>query len=187
MTEDRVQDDRNLVRQICSWIVDIAVACSLAWFCIHCFGTQVTVAGQSMTPTFQSGDVVLMNRLVYDIGKPKAGDVVVFEREDRKRNIKRVVGTPGDVVQIADGQLLVNGVPFADQYQEDESLGMAVFAGIAENPVELGPEEYFLLGDNRDSSEDSRFEQIGNIREHQIVGKVWMRVYPLPDIGLIHE
>lgn len=187
MAEERGQDDTNLIRQISSWIVDIAVACSLAWFCMHCFGTRVTVVGQSMTPTFQSGDVVLMNRLVYDIGKPHIGDIVVFERDDHKRNIKRVVGMPGDVVQITDGKLLVNGAPFEAEGMPGAVPGQVAFAGIAENPVELGEEEYFLLGDNRDNSEDSRFEHIGNIRERQILGKVWLRVYPLPDMGMIRE
>ena len=93
-----LSDEQNMIRKICSWIVDVVVALAFAWFCLMFFGTQVTVNGQSMYPLLNSGDVVLMNRLTYEIGKPDRMDVVVFEREDQKTNVKRVVAVPGDVV-----------------------------------------------------------------------------------------
>mgnify|MGYP002287268262 FL=1 len=80
------------------WLVDIIVVISLAWFVVYGFGTQIRITGQSMTPELRSEDVVLMNRLSYDLGSPKRFDVVVFEREDKKPNVKRVKavvnGTP---------------------------------------------------------------------------------------------
>ena len=91
-----------------------------------------------------------------------------------------MTSTTGDVVQIRDGVVYVNEEPV-----EEESLRYAALPGLAENPVELGRGEYFLLGDNRDSSEDSRFANVGNVSEHQIVGKVWLRLFPLIDISLI--
>lgn len=103
-----LSDEQNMIRKICSWIVDVVVALAFAWFCLVFFGTQITVNGQSMYPLLNSGDVVLMNRLTYEIGKPDRMDVVVFEREDQKTNVKRVVAVPGDVVQIIDGKLYVN-------------------------------------------------------------------------------
>jgi signal peptidase I len=175
-------EEINLIRHITGWIVDIAVALALAWFCLHSFGTQVQIAGQSMSPLLESGDVVLMNRLIYDISSPRVGDVVVFEREDHKQNVKRVMGVPGDVVQIMDGWLYING----ERY-EDEKLGAAVLAGIAESPVELGEGEYFLLGDNRDCSEDSRFANVGNVKEEQILGKVWLCILPVTHLRLIRS
>jgi signal peptidase I len=175
-------EEINLIRHITGWIVDIAVALALAWFCLHSFGTQVQIAGQSMSPLLESGDVVLMNRLIYDISSPRVGDVVVFEREDHKQNVKRVMGVPGDVVQIRDGWLYING----ERY-EDEDLGAAVLAGIAESPVELGEGEYFLLGDNRDCSEDSRFANVGNVKEEQILGKVWLCIFPVTHLRLIRS
>jgi signal peptidase I len=135
-----------------------------------------------MSPLLESGDVVLMNRLIYDISSPRVGDVVVFEREDHKQNVKRVMGVPGDVVQIMDGWLYING----ERY-EDEDLGAAVLAGIAESPVELGEGEYFLLGDNRDCSEDSRFANVGNVKEEQILGKVWLCILPVTHLRLIRS
>ncbi|MDO4269167.1 MAG: signal peptidase I [Eubacteriales bacterium] len=173
-------DEPTRVRRISSWVVDIVVALSFAWFCLTFFGWQITISGQSMQPLFNSGDMVLANRLIYDFGKPKRMDVVVFEREDKKTNVKRIIGIPGDTVQIEGGILYVNGEPV-----EDETLRNVSLAGLAENPVELGEGEYFLLGDNRDSSEDSRFANVGNVREEQIQGKVWLRILPLIDIKLI--
>lgn len=173
-------DEPNLVRRLSGWVVDIVVALAFAWFCLNFFGTQITINGQSMQPLLNSGDVVLMNRLSYDFGKPKRMDVVVFEREDKKTNVKRVIGIPGDVVQIKEGRVYVNG-----EVIDDEKLGSVALAGLAENPVELGDKEYFLLGDNRDSSEDSRFANVGNVKEEQILGKVWLRLFPLIDISLI--
>ena len=173
-------DESSLLQRLVSWVVDIAVALAFAWFCLNCFGTQVTVIGQSMQPLLNSGDVVLVNSLAYDFGKPNSMDVVVFEREDGKKYVKRVIGTPGDVVQIQGGVVYVNGMPV-----EGEGLGSVSLAGLAEKPVELGEKEYFLLGDNRDGSEDSRFANVGNVREEQILGKVWLRLFPLIDISLI--
>ncbi len=168
-----------MIRKICGWIVDVVVALAFAWFCLVFFGTQVTVNGQSMQPLLTSGDIVLMNRLTYEIGKPDRMDVVVFEREDQKTNVKRVVAIPGDVVQIIDGELYEPGAGFLP---EDRKI-----SGLAENPVKLEDKEYFLLGDNPDSSEDSRFANIGNVREDQIVGKVWLRLFPLIHISLIRS
>ena len=173
-------DEPNLIRKVCGWVVDIVVMIAFAWFCLTFFGTQVTVSGQSMQPLLNSGDVVLINRLSYDFGKPQRMDVVVFEREDKKSNVKRVIGIPGDVVQITGGEVYVNG-----KRLENENLLKVSLAGLAENPIELGEKEYFLLGDNRDSSEDSRFVNIGNVKEDQIVGKVWFRIFPLINLGLI--
>lgn len=176
-------DEPNLIRRLCGWVVDITVALAFAWFCLHSFGSQVLVTGQSMVPLLNSGDVVLMNRLTYDLGKPDRMDVVVFEREDHKANVKRVVGIPGDVVQIRDGILYVNG----NRFESTDGLDQVSLAGLAENPIELGPKEYFLLGDNRDSSEDSRFANVGNVKEEQILGKVWLRLFPLIDLKWIRS
>ena len=107
--------------------------------------------------------------------------MVVFEREDHKFNVKRVIGLPGEVVQIIDNLVYINDEPL----EAENGLNQVVLAGIAENPVTLGEDEYFLLGDNRDGSEDSRFVNIGNVKREQIRGKVWLRLLPLIDIGLV--
>ncbi|MCI9183974.1 MAG: signal peptidase I [Lachnospiraceae bacterium] len=177
------REETSRIRVVVSWIVDIIVVLAFAWFCSHSFGRQIAVAGQSMMPLLNSGDVVLVNRLIYDFAKPNRLDVVVFEREDKKTNVKRVIGLPGDVVQVQGGYLYVNG----ERLNAGNRLDQVSLAGLAENPVELGEGEYFLLGDNRDSSEDSRFANVGNVRQEQILGKVWLRIFPIKDFGPVRS
>lgn len=164
-----------------NWIVDIIVVIAFAWFVVYAYGTQIPIAGHSMTPLLQSEDVVLMDRLSYDFGRPDRFDVVVFEREDQKMNVKRVIGLPGETVQIQGGQIMID----EELLEQPEGLGTISLAGIAENPVKLGEDEYFLLGDNRDSSEDSRFANVGNVNIKQIQGKVWIRILPFANLELI--
>lgn len=175
------QEETNKLQRMIVWLVDIIVVISLAWFVVYGFGTQIRITGQSMTPELRSEDVVLMNRLSYDLGSPKRFDVVVFEREDKKPNVKRVIGLPGETVQIKNGQIYIDDKPL----EADKGLGQVSLAGLAENPVVLEEDEYFLLGDNRDSSEDSRFVKIGNVKRRQIRGKVWLRLIPFIDFKLV--
>ncbi len=186
------EDGTNRVRGIVCWITDIIVVVAMACYTVYAFGNLVVVSGNSMSPLLNSEDIVLMNQLKLDLGKPERFDVVVFEREDQKRNIKRIICLPGETVQIQDGQVLING-----QVLEEKGITMEVdgemvkaqkkiaLAGLAENPVVLGADEYFLLGDNRDSSEDSRFANVGNVKESQIIGKVWFRIHPTLNMGII--
>ena len=175
------QEETNKLRRMIVWLVDIIVVISLAWFVVYGFGTQIRITGQSMTPELRSEDVVLMNRLSYDMGSPKRFDVVVFEREEKKPNVKRVIGLPGETVQIKNGQIYIDDKPL----EADKGLGQVSLAGLAENPVVLEEDEYFLLGDNRDSSEDSRFVKIGNVKRRQIRGKFWLRLIPFIDFKLV--
>lgn len=173
----------NLLRRVVNWIVDIIVVLSLAWFTIYSFGTQIDIAGQSMAPILTSDDVVLVNRLAYKFSRPDRMDIVVFERDDKKANVKRVIGLPGEEVQIIRGIIYIDGRPL----EAEGSLNEVSLAGLAEEPVKLGADEYFLLGDNRNSSEDSRFVNIGNVKREQIIGKVWLKLLPLIDIRLIRS
>lgn len=174
-------EETTLLRSIVNWVTDIIVVIAMACFTVYAFGNQVSVSGNSMSPLLNSGDVVLMNQLVFDLDEPKRFDVVVFQREDKKTNIKRIIGLPGETVQIQDGQVLIN-----DQVlQIDKEEKKIALPGLAENPITLGEDEYFLLGDNRDSSEDSRFSNVGNVKAEQIMGKVWFRIYPTLEIGSI--
>lgn len=187
------EEEKSLLRTVINWVVDIVVMVVLACFTVYAFGTQVRVAGNSMSPVLNSGDVVLMNQIELDFGKPERFDVVVFQREDQKTNIKRIVGLPGETVQIQDGRVWINGEVLEEEkiqvevdgemHEEEKKIALA---GLAENPVVLGEGEYFLLGDNRDSSEDSRFANVGNVKEEQIIGRVWFRIHPVFELGPVH-
>ncbi|WP_251490485.1 signal peptidase I [Otoolea muris] len=175
------EEKSSRVRLVVNWIVDVIVVLSIAWFVVFAMGRQLVVSGQSMEPELSQGEVVLMNRIIYHLRKPERFDIVAFEKDGEKGKyyIKRIIGMPGETIQIRDGVVYVN-----DQILEaEDGLRRAALAGLAEHPVTLGEDEYFLLGDNRESSEDSRFVNVGNVKAEQIGGIVWFRIRPLSRFG----
>ena len=119
------------------------------------------------------------------VNDPKRFDIIVFPypKEPDKHYIKRVIGLPGETVQIIDGYVYINGEKL------DESYGSDVMntAGIAQDPIVLGPDEYFVLGDNRNNSEDSRYAAVGNIKRSDITGRAWLRIWPFDSIGFLNH
>ena len=178
-----INEDTAWLRRSIRWAVNIVVVLACAWFLVYGFGGQVQISGGSMEPVLEAGDVVLVNRLAYDTGKPERFDIVVFERGDGKQNVKRVIGLPGETIQIKGGFLFVDG----ETLDAKDGLEAVALAGRAENPITLAEDEYFLLGDNRDSSEDSRFANVGNVKREQIWGKVWFRILPILKLDFIHS
>lgn len=160
------------VKTAIEWGTEIIVVCILAWMLVSFFGQRVSNAGDSMSPVLKNGDVVLINRIVYDARKPKRGEIIAFRpngNENAHYCIKRVVGLPGETVQIKDGKVYIDGkVQKKNVYTSDLN-----FAGIAEKKLTLGETEYFVLGDNSAGSDDSRLADIGNVKREDIGGKVW--------------
>ncbi|MCI9486030.1 MAG: signal peptidase I [Lachnospiraceae bacterium] len=176
------QERKWFIRGI-SWGVDIVAVIALAFFAVVMLGTKLTVSGRSMEPLLSSGDVVLLDKLWYNFSEPKRMDVIAFtDPEDETRTyIKRIAGLPGERIQIREGRLFVNGIAATD-LSEREPIKTA---GLAESEIELAEDEYFVLGDNADTSEDSRFSNVGNVRRDQIRGRVWFRMSPFERLGLI--
>ena len=160
------------VKTAIEWGTEIIVVCILAWMLVSFFGQRVSNAGDSMSPVLKNGDVVLINRIVYDARKPRRGEIIAFRpngNENAHYCIKRVVGLPGETVQIKDGKIYIDGkVQKKNVYTSDLD-----FAGIAEKKLTLGDTEYFVLGDNSAGSDDSRLADIGNVKREDIGGKVW--------------
>ena len=124
-----------------------------------------------MEPALYNGQEVLINKIAYQFTAPRPGDVIVFRpngNENAHLSVKRVVATPGDTVQIIQGKVVINGAVYTADKAEDTRD-----AGVAANEIVLGADEYFVLGDNRRSSEDSRSANIGNISRGMIEGKAW--------------
>ena len=137
-----------------------------------------------MNPVIRNGDVVLVNRIVYDASTPKRGDIIVFKpkgNENLHSYIKRIIGLPGESVEIRDGEIYINNRKLNEKY---ETTAIAD-AGIASEKIVLGGDEYFVLGDNRESSEDSRVADIGNVKRSEIEGKVWFILSPKDRFGLL--
>lgn len=166
----------KLIKEIFSWILITVISTLLAFVFVLAFGMQVKVIGDSMEPLEANGQTVLVNRLVYKILSPKEGDIIVFLPNGNANShyyIKRVVATPGDKVQIIDGSLYINGEL---SEEDDEKYDKMEDAGIAANEIKLGSGEFFVLGDNRNSSEDSRSANIGIVKSNMLIGKVWFKL-----------
>lgn len=162
------------VTEAISWIFVVVLAVVLAFFFVYTLGMKTTVIGSSMEESLHNGQIIYMNRLVYSFVAPSRGDVVVFKpngNENAHYSIKRVVGVPGDRIVIEDGQLVVNG-----EVQEDMFEDKIAEAGIADSEVVLGDDEFFVMGDNVNNSEDSRSANLGKVMRGHIIGKAWLHM-----------
>lgn len=167
--------DPRLLKDAVELLVGGAVAVFLAFVLVFSVGMRASVIGDSMEPALHNGQEILMNRILYRISMPKRGDVVVFLPNGNKNShyyVKRVVGLPGETVQIRDGNVYIDGVLLAENEQFDKMID----PGIAQNELLLASDEFFVLGDNRNSSEDSRSGNIGAVRKDTIIGKAWFHM-----------
>lgn len=174
----------GLLREIAVWIGEILLTIAAAVIMVSFFGFRVSVIGPSMSPTLESGEKVLVNRFVYRLFDPKQNDLIVFQPNGNEKShyyVKRVIALPGDTVQIKEGKIYVNDVLFEDG-ADVENIENAM---LAENEILVGEDEYFVLGDNRNNSEDSRYASIGNVKKEYITGKAWMIVSPFHRIGFL--
>ena len=184
--KDKIQVEPKDMRKIFGWGIQIVCVCLAAFMLVSFFGQRVSNAGDSMRPTLQNGEIVLMNRLIYNASKPKRGDVIAFKpngNENAHYSIKRVVGLPGETVQILSGMVYIDGMRLDEHYGNE----IMENPGIAEEPLTLGEDEYFVLGDNRNNSSDSRASDVGLIHRKDLIGRAWIRVWPLSQIGVIHH
>ena len=164
----------QLFYEILSWGAILFAAVFLAYVSVAFFGIKTTMVGSSMEPVLYNGQEVLINRVAYNLSSPKRGDVIVFKPNGNKNShfyIKRIIGLPGETVQISGGRVYINGAVWVTDIADDTRD-----AGIAANEIILGNDEYFVLGDNRSNSEDSRSANIGNVKVGMIEGKAWMRL-----------
>ena len=150
----------------------------LAFFLVQVTIERTVVPGTSMEPTLAENTSIIVNRLSYMTKGPKRFDVIVFEQEGEEHSyyhVKRVIGLPGEQVQIANGLVYINGEPLKEAVH---GLAQIHLSGLAAEGITLDEDEYFVLGDNRNKSEDSRFANIGNVTKEQIVGKAWLTLKP---------
>ena len=167
----------SIIRSILLWILAVGGAIALAYFLVH-FGLAKTTVDASMAPTLDDGDRILVDRIRYRIVKPKRNDIIVFcqdsnpDRKDAFYNVKRIVGLPGETIQIKNGGIFING----EEMTEAVNVDRMMIAGLATYEVKLGDDEYFVLGDSRNSSEDSRYASIGNVKRSEIIGYAWIRL-----------
>lgn len=176
--------ENEKVRKSLRWVFEIAVTLVFAALTAVLMFQTVTMQESSMEPTLSVGDRFFMNRVVYKLSSPKRGDIIVFRTnasDDAALHIRRVIGLPGETVQIRDGQIYIDG----ELYDESRDFPEITNPGLAENGVSLKAGEYFVLGDNRNNSEDSRYADIGMVKKRYIVGKIWFTCFPFEKIGFM--
>ena len=159
--------DEKLVLKICRFIADVTFAVVLAFTISYMFFAQVLQQGFSMAPYINDGNIVLVNRLYRNLLPLNKQDIIVFNNNGQE-SIKRIYGMPGETITISNGNFYINDIQL-----ENENLKNSLSSNIDQN-VRLGDDEYYVLGDNLDSSKDSRFADVGNISRGNIVGKVWL-------------
>lgn len=165
----------QVIKDIFEMVIGGMIVIFLAFVIVYSVGMRTSVVGDSMEPMLYNGQEILMNRVVYRLSSPKRGDVIVFLPNGNQNShfyVKRVVGLPGETIQIQDGSVYIDGVLL----DEDESFDKMIDAGIAQNELMLATDEFFVLGDNRNSSEDSRSGNIGAVKKDDIIGEAWFRL-----------
>lgn len=177
---------KSIIKELISWLIYIAIIIGLTYLIITFVGQRTMVSGSSMETTLSDGDQLIVDKISYRFRDPKRYDIVVFPYKYEKNTyyIKRIIGLPGETVQIIDGYVYINGKEL------DEHYGKEVMeeAGIAEEPITLGDDEYFVLGDNRNNSQDSRAANVGVLHREDLLGRAWVRIWPLDRFGVIrHE
>lgn len=166
-----------------SWTLYLLIILVLTFLIVHFVGQRTEVNGSSMYPTLEEGDHLIVDKITYQFSNPQRFDIVVFpfQYQEDTYYIKRIIGLPGETVQIAGGAIYINGEVLKENYgQEAIEKG-----GLASDPITLGEDEYFVLGDNRNNSSDSREPSVGNIEKGSILGKAWIRIWPLSKLGFV--
>ena len=172
-----------LLRGLVEWTITILLAV-LLFFVLRTFLFRTaSVTGNSMAHSINHGDMLIVNRLSYHFRVPRAGEIVAFPYQGNPSEVyvKRIIGVPGDVIDLQDGQFFVNGLPLADEFSYEFvlAIGDVIF------PITVEDGRYFVLGDNRNNSRDSRFSSVGNVPRRDIMGHVVLRVLPVSGFGRV--
>ena len=156
--------------------MELLIVIGLAYGVVLSFGKQVECSNASMEPTYETADILLVNTIAYSFSEPENGDVIAFKPKSNVNasfSVKRVIAVPGDTIYINNGRIYIND----ELYKEKLEVERIENPGIAATPITLLDDQYFVLGDNRNSSEDSRYESVGFVSSEDILGRVWAK-YP---------
>ncbi len=176
----------KVLKEILSTGIYLLVVLAITYLIIAFVGQRTEVNGNSMQPTLNDGDNLIVDKISYRFRDPERFDIIVFPfvYKESTYYIKRIIGLPGETVQIdEEGNIYINGEILQESYGRE--IIKEEHRGIAANPITLGADEYFVMGDNRNNSSDSRLPEVGNIKRDQIIGRAWVRIWPLKDLEVI--
>ena len=182
--QEEIEEEKpNVMRELLGMLVYVGIVLAITFLIITFVGQRTHVSGESMENTLDNGDQLIVDKLTYRFHDPERFDIIVFpfRYKDNTYYIKRIIGLPGETVQIVDGEIYINGELL------EESYGREVMqdAGLAAEPITLGDDEYFVLGDNRNYSSDSRDPSVALIHRKEIIGRAWLRIWPLNSFGIL--
>lgn len=175
---------KNIMKEILSTSIYLLVVLCAAYLIITYVGQRTQVSGSSMETTLSDGDNLLVDKITYRFSEPKRFDIIVFpfQYDTDTYYIKRIIGMPGETVQIDyDGNIYINGSLLKESYGREVIQN----PGRAAEPITLGQDEYFVMGDNRNNSSDSRDPSVGNIHRKDIIGRAWVRIWPFSKFGVL--
>lgn len=173
----------DIKKEIISWVLYFGFVIVAVYLIITFVGQRTKVDGRSMMNTLNDKDNLIVEKLSYRFRDPERFDIIVFPPYGTKEYyIKRIIGLPGETVRIDDnGTIYINGEVLEEDYGAEQIRN----PGRAAETITLGEDEYFVLGDNRNNSKDSRSPDVGNVHRSQIIGRAWLRIWPLNQIGFL--
>jgi signal peptidase I len=175
----------KILIEIFIWAAQIAAVIFLAYFIVYYCVEKTNVIGDSMENTLFANEPIIIDKFSYRVSDPKRFDVIVFKQSGKEHsfyNVKRIIGLPGETVIIKEGDIYIDGEVIEDIVKVEEMINY----GLADEEITLEDNEYFVLGDNRNNSEDSRFASIGNITRDEIIGKATLRLSPFNFISKLN-
>lgn len=177
----------EILKELLSTAIYLLGALLAAWLFVTFIAQRTVVDGESMMPYLQDKNQLFVDKITYRFSDPKRFDIIVFPPRNEEKGvnyIKRIIGLPGESVQILpDGTIMIDGQELEENYGAEIILPERI--GIAAETIYLGEDEYFVMGDNRNHSADSRLPYIGNIKRDEIIGRAWIRIWPLSEFGFI--
>ena len=177
----------RIITGVLVWAKDILIALLVVWFIITFVAQNCVVDGTSMVPTLENNDRLIVNKFIYRFTEPQRGDIIVFNwhdpvKDEDERLVKRIIGMPGDTIEFIDGEVYING----QRYDESKYLeGKFYKTGDIKGAYTVPAGSYFVMGDNRDNSKDSRYSVVGAIPKSSIVGKASFRYWPLKKLSVV--
>ena len=177
---------KSILKEILSTSVYLLVVLLITYLIVNFVGQRTEVVGSSMESTLSDGDNLIVDKITYRFQNPERYDIIVFPFQYAKNTyyIKRIIGMPGETVRIDS-----NGVIYINGKELPEHFGREVIAdpGMARKEITLCKDEYFVMGDNRNNSTDSREPSVGNIHKKDILGRAWLRIWPLHEFELLTD
>ena len=179
----KVARKKKVLKELTGMLIYIGVVLVLTFLVIHYVGQRTQVSGDSMFSTLHDEDHLIVDKISYRFKAPERYDIIVFPYQHKQKTyyIKRLIGLPGETVQVKDGFVYIDGELLNENYGRE----IMIKSGRAEEEIQLGEDEYFVLGDNRNASADSRETDVGNIKRKDIIGRAFIRIWPLNRFGIL--